>query len=200
MRNDPLRATRIEIACGGVVDTGGVRHSPARVDFARNWSRSNSNQRCVEWHGLFLAPRAWRGPTRYVFIPRCRGLCERILKRRYKRRQIVAYDVPQDVEVNGIVTVNQPIAQTHDFGPRNVGMAEAFFGGYAACRFADDLKQPDKGKVQLAVTVEVAASSPGGHCHCLLGVIQHVAQAYVAFMARHTEPRPPPRRGCESRG
>jgi hypothetical protein len=48
--------------------------------------------------------------------------------------------------------VNQPIAQTHDFGPRNVGMAEAFFGGYAACRFADDLKQPDKGKVQLAVT------------------------------------------------
>src|SRR5216683_3264773 len=33
---------------------------------------------------LFLAPRAWRGPTRYVFIPRCRGLCERILKRRYK--------------------------------------------------------------------------------------------------------------------
>jgi hypothetical protein len=101
---------------------------------------------------LFLAPRAWRGPTRYVFIPRCRGLCERILKRRSKRRQIVAYDVPQDVEVNGIVTVNQPIAQTHDFGPRNVGMAEPFFGGYAACRFADDLKQPDKGKVQLAVT------------------------------------------------
>src|SRR6266851_9446083 len=70
-----------------------------------------------------------------------------------KRRQIVAYDVPQDVEVNGIVTVNQPIAQTHDFGPRNVGMAEAFFGGYAACRFADDLKQPDKGK-----------GSAGGHC------------------------------------
>src|SRR5713226_6208773 len=31
---------------------------------------------------LFLAPRAWRGPTRYVFIPRCRGLCERIPKRR----------------------------------------------------------------------------------------------------------------------
>src|SRR5713226_4307505 len=117
-----------------------------------------------------------------------------------KRRQIVAYDVPKDVEVNGIVTVNQPNAQTHDFGPRNVGMAEAFFGGYAACRFADDLKQPDKGKVQLAVTVEFASSSPGGHCHCLLGVIQHVAQAYVAFMARHTEPRPPPRRGCESRG
>src|SRR5712692_7513222 len=69
-----------------------------------------------------------------------------------KRRQIVAYDVPQDVEINGIVTVNQPIAQTHDYGPRNVGMAEAFFGGYPACRFADDLKQPDKGKVQLAVT------------------------------------------------
>src|SRR6266849_10158335 len=64
MRNDPLRATRIEIACGGVVDTGGVRHGPARVDFTRNWPRRNSNQRCIEWHGLFLAPRVSKRPTR----------------------------------------------------------------------------------------------------------------------------------------
>src|SRR6266849_4955518 len=61
MRNDSLRATRIEIACGGVVDTGGVRHGPARVDFARNRPRSNSNQRCVEWHGaIFSATRMER--------------------------------------------------------------------------------------------------------------------------------------------
>jgi hypothetical protein len=54
-----------------------------------------------------------------------------------------------------------------------------------------NLKQTDKRRVQLRFlsrSVRVLT----GHCHCLLGVIQHVPQAYVAFMTRHTGPRPRP--------
>ena len=61
LRNDALGAARIEIACGGIVDTGGVRHRPACVDFSRGWPRRNSNRRCVEWHGaIFSATRMER--------------------------------------------------------------------------------------------------------------------------------------------
>src|SRR6266852_4774960 len=150
---------------------------------------------------LFLAPRAWRGPTRYVFIPRCRGLCERILKRRYKaaadRRLRCATRCRSQRNRN---------RESADCADPRFRATECRDGGGVLRRIRG---LPLRRRSQAAGQ---GKGSAGGHLSrslrvlpaaiatASLGVIQHVAQAYVAFMAGHSEPRPPPRRGCESRG
>jgi hypothetical protein len=73
---------------------------------------------------------------RAVPPPHAIPLFERLLKRRGKRREIVAHDLPQDVEVDRVVAVNQTIPQADDLRPRNIGMANPFLCWHPACRFA----------------------------------------------------------------
>ena len=67
-----------------------------------------------------------------------------------ERGEVTFHDAPQDVHIDGIVAVYEPVAQADDFRPRNGWVFGARFGGDSCCGLAHDFKRPDEGEAQNA--------------------------------------------------
>ena len=73
----------------------------------------------------------------------------------YERGEVGVHDAPQDVHIDGIVAVYEPVSQANDFRPRNGWMSGACLGGDSRRGLAHDFKQPDEGEAQNAVRAEI---------------------------------------------
>ena len=52
-------------------------------------------------------------------------------------------DLPENIEINGIVAMNQPITQSDDLAPWYLRILRAFVRRRPACGFPDDFEQPN---------------------------------------------------------
>jgi len=62
----------------------------------------------------------------------------------HERGEVAFDDAPKDVEVHGIVPMDEAIPQTHDLRPRNGRMTGASLRRNPRRGLADDLEKPDK--------------------------------------------------------
>jgi hypothetical protein len=85
------------------------------------------------------------------------------LQRADQRRQIIDENLPQNVEVDCVVAVDEAVAEPDDLWPRYIGVPGADFVRNATGGLAHDLEQLDKGKVELPVGVKVRARSACDH-------------------------------------
>src|SRR5919108_3549934 len=65
-----------------------------------------------------------------------------------QRRQILADDFPENIEVYVVVAMDESVAQAHDLHPRNGRVLCALTYRDTARCFADDLQQPHQRKVE----------------------------------------------------
>jgi hypothetical protein len=72
-----------------------------------------------------------------------------------ERRQINCDNLPEDIKIDRVVAVNEPVAQPYDLGPGDPGSLGPIFLGNAAGSFSDDLEQPDQRQLQQPVTVQI---------------------------------------------
>jgi len=109
---------------------------------------------------------------------------------------------PENVEIDGVISVNQPIAQTDYLRPRYRRMTSPCAWRYAAGSLTDNLKQTNQREVKFSVPVEVSPSLATYHLACLSGMLQHVTESYNVLMARHTAPpiQPAPDPGSSGSG
>jgi len=90
----------------------------------------------------------------------------------------VAFDgVPQELEVNVVIFVNQLLPHTNNSCPRDLGIVFSLYSGDSIRRFADDFDEALKCQSSLARFREINEGKPSRHLHCLLAVNQHVPQA-----------------------
>lgn len=64
-----------------------------------------------------------------------------------QRREIVGDDLPEDVEVDVVVAVNQPVAQADNLRPQDAGIPHPLRRRHATGRFANDFEQPDEREI-----------------------------------------------------
>ena len=117
-----------------------------------------------------------------------------------QRWQVAGDDLPEDIEIHGVVTVDESVPQADDLRPGDTGIAGALDLGHAAGGFADDFQQAHEGEVELAVGIEVGAGLAARHLHRLTGVVEHVPQPEIGIMARRSTPPPLPGPGHGSKG
>jgi hypothetical protein len=72
-------------------------------------------------------------------------------------RQFDRYDLPQDIEINLIVAVNETIPRAHDLVPGDTRLEVARRQGYPVSRFADNLDELGQPEGKQAVAVEVGS-------------------------------------------
>ena len=72
-------------------------------------------------------------------------------------------DLPKNIEIDGIIAVDQSIAQPDNLTPRYLRMLSAFVVRRSARGFTDDFQQANKGEVQLAIGIQVVAGLAGCH-------------------------------------
>ena len=90
-----------------------------------------------------------------------------------ERRQLVAHNPPQDVEIHAVVSVDQPVARADDLGPGDLWMGLLHGRPDSFGRFADDLHQPNQREIELPVTVKVG---PRARAHPLHGLGRQIEQ------------------------
>src|SRR5712692_9461235 len=112
-----------------------------------------------------------------------------LFERLYQRRQILVQDLPEDVEIDGIVAVNETIAQRDNLTPRYLRILGTLVYWHSAGRLAHDFEEPNQGEIHFAIDVEIRAGLARNHRNSLSRVIQNVAESHQALMARHTGPR-----------
>jgi hypothetical protein len=95
----------------------------------------------------------------------------------------VGYDLPEDIKINLIVAVDQPVSQAHDLRPGNFWEARAFFFGNPVGRFADNLKQPNQSEIEQTVLIQVSAFSVLNQLDSFPRVVEHVAQGNAGVTA-----------------
>lgn len=75
-------------------------------------------------------------------------------------RQIKAHDVPEDVEVNLVVPVDQAVPHPHNLTPWDGRMGATELIRELARGLADDLDQSGQRQVEKAVGVQIGADAP----------------------------------------
>ena len=83
-------------------------------------------------------------------------------------------DFPENVEIDVVVAVYEPVAQGDNLHPRNAGVLGALSGRDTARRFADDLQQPHQRKVERTVGVQICASFALRHLRRFARGVEHV--------------------------
>ena len=63
---------------------------------------------------------------------------------------------PQHLTIT-LVGVNQTVPQTNNLGPWYLGVARTLFGRHSTCCLTNNLEEPHKGEVELAVSIEISA-------------------------------------------
>ena len=79
-----------------------------------------------------------------------------------ERRQVQANDLPEDVEVNRIVAVNQAVPKTDELWPWDVRLEGLHLRGDAVRGLADDLQETHESKVEKAIIIQIGAGSTLG--------------------------------------
>jgi len=72
----------------------------------------------------------------------------------------MAYDLPENIEIDFVIAMDQPISQADNLRPGDFGDAGALILGNTVCRLPNNLKQADKCEVELAVGVQVGRFRP----------------------------------------
>ncbi len=95
----------------------------------------------------------------------------------------MGYDLPEDIKINLIVAVDQPVSQAHDLRPGNFWEARAFFFGNPVGRLADNLKQAHQSKIEQAILIQVGAFSVLKQLDGFPRVVEHMAQGDAGVTA-----------------
>ena len=111
--------------------------------------------------------------------------------------QVLNYDLPQNIEVDALVSMNQPVAQAHDLRPRNIRMHCLPFGCDAAGGLAGNLQQADQREVEHPVRFQAGPAPPACHGDSFFCMLQHMNEPELILMERHRQERlrRPPVRG-----
>src|SRR5690242_18193960 len=80
------------------------------------------------------------------------------LQSRHERRQIELNRLPDYVQVDGVVTVDQPVAHADDLRPRNLGVLIAGRLRESSGSFTNYRKSPSNRGAQIFFAVEVVPS------------------------------------------
>jgi hypothetical protein len=96
-----------------------------------------------------------------------------------QNREIRGDDFPEDVEVDEVVTVDQPIAGAHDLAPRDRWLAILKPFRHPACSFSDDLDEPRQRKLKKSI-----AATSGSCCDINVAGVEQDAVAEVAAERR----------------
>jgi hypothetical protein len=75
----------------------------------------------------------------------------------YEHRQVICQDFPENIHINGIVAMNQPMTKTDNLRPGNGGGFLSGVNGNLAGRLADNFQEPDQGQTENPVCIEVGA-------------------------------------------
>ena len=132
----------------------------------------------IEWQALTLS---WFGAAND-------SLTKDALQLFDQRRKVALNDRPQNVEVDDIVSMNDPMACSNDLGPRDFLSGSTPVLTHAARGFTDDLNEPDQRQVQHAILIEITTVPATGHLDRFAGVVLHVTQPHGVIMPRHTRP------------
>src|ERR1700722_1032186 len=118
-------------------------------------------------------PRSWFG--------RRNDVCERA----DKRWQVSGQNLPKDVQVDRVVTVNQPIAQSANLVPGDLRVLLPSLRRYAVGRLSEDLTELNEGQAQHSILIEVRAHPLLNQVGGFPRVIEHLLEADGVIMTRH---------------
>ncbi len=133
---------------------------------------------------------------RKIFTSRC----DDFFQHTYQLREVDRDDLPENIEIECIVAMDQPIAQTNDLLQGNRGILLSDLRRDAVGCFSDDFQEPHQREVQEAIRVEISARSLPCQGNRLFRVIEHVTEAQGNVTSGHRASRPPPPPGFGSRG
>lgn len=91
-----------------------------------------------------------------------------------ERREIMSDDLPEDVEIHPVVSMDQTVSLCHDVRPGKIRIEGTVLRCHPAGGFAPDFKQPYERQTELPIGVEVAPRSTLRHNDGFAAMIKHV--------------------------
>ena len=86
--------------------------------------------------------------------------------------------------------MNQPVAQTDDLRPRNLGISCAVLAQRSAGCLADDFQQPHKRELEKSISVQISWGLVLCKSDRFPSVVQHMAEGKVPIPPWHAAPQP----------
>src|SRR3989442_5065042 len=72
--------------------------------------------------------------------------------------QIASDNLPENIKINGVITVDESIAKTYYLGPGDLRIGGPLFSWNPSGSLADDFHKPDQCQIEESVRVQVLAA------------------------------------------